>query len=76
MNELSITLGDIAALAALADGIIPADERDAGAGPGPCGAEHCHSAVRRSPSAHVYVDGLRGQHTSSRLSGSAEIFHQ
>ena len=58
MNEPSITLGDIGALAALADGIIPADERDAGAGlvhAGPSIAER----MRRSPSAHVYVEGLR-----------------
>jgi hypothetical protein len=58
MNEPSITLGDIGALAALADGIIPADERDAGAGSvhaGPSIAER----MRRSPSADVYVEGLR-----------------
>jgi Gluconate 2-dehydrogenase subunit 3 len=58
MNEPSITLGDIGALAALADGIIPADERDAGAAlvhAGPSIAER----MRRSPSAHVYVEGLR-----------------
>ena len=58
MNEPSITLGDIGALAALADGIIPADERDAGAGlvhAGPSIAER----MRRSPSAYVYVEGLR-----------------
>jgi hypothetical protein len=58
MNEPSITLGDIGTLAALADGIIPADERDAGAGlvhAGPSIAER----MRRSPSASVYVEGLR-----------------
>jgi Gluconate 2-dehydrogenase subunit 3 len=58
MSEPSITLGDIGALAALADGIIPADERDAGAGlvhAGPSIAER----MRRSPSAQVYVEGLR-----------------
>jgi hypothetical protein len=58
MNEPTITLGDIGALAALADGIIPADERDAGAGlvhAGPSIAER----MRRSPSASVYVEGLR-----------------
>ncbi len=58
MNEPSITLGDIGALAALADGIIPADERDAGAGlvhAGPSIAER----MRRSPSAYLYVEGLR-----------------
>jgi restriction endonuclease Mrr len=58
MNELSITLGDIGALAALANGIIPADERDAGASlvhAGPSIAER----MRQSRSAHVYIEGLR-----------------
>jgi Gluconate 2-dehydrogenase subunit 3 len=58
MNEPSITLEDIGALAALANGIIPADDRDAGAAlvhAGPSIAER----MRRSPSAHVYVEGLR-----------------
>jgi hypothetical protein len=58
MNEPSVTLGDIGALAALADGIIPADQRDAGAAlvhAGPSIAER----MRRSPSAHIYVEGLR-----------------
>jgi hypothetical protein len=58
MNEPSVTLGDIGALAALADGIMPADERDAGAGlvhAGPSIVER----MRRSPSAHIYVEGLR-----------------
>jgi Gluconate 2-dehydrogenase subunit 3 len=58
MNDLTITLSDIGALAALADGIIPADERDAGAGlvhAGPGIAER----MRRSPSAHIYIKGLR-----------------
>jgi hypothetical protein len=58
MNETSISLGDIAALAALASGIIPEDRRDAGASlvhAGPSIAER----MRRSPSALVYIDGLR-----------------
>ena len=58
MSEPSITLGDIGVLAALADGIIPPDERDAGAGlvhAGPSIAER----MRRSPSASVYLEGLR-----------------
>ena len=57
MSEPSITLDDIGTLAALADGIIPADDRDAGAAmvhAGPSIAER----MRRSPSAHVYVEGL------------------
>ncbi len=58
MNEPLITLDDIGVLAALADGIIPADERDAGAGlvhAGPSIAER----MRRSPLAHIYVEGLQ-----------------
>jgi Gluconate 2-dehydrogenase subunit 3 len=58
MNETSVTLGDIGALAAMADGIIPADERDVGASlvhAGPNIAER----MRRSPLACVYVEGLR-----------------
>jgi Gluconate 2-dehydrogenase subunit 3 len=58
MNEPSITLDDIGALAALANGIIPADDRDAGAAlvhAGPSIAER----MRRSPLACVYVEGLR-----------------
>jgi hypothetical protein len=65
MNEPSITLGDIGALAALADGIIPADERDAGAGlvhAGPSIAER----MRRSPSASVYVEGLQAARILAR----------
>jgi hypothetical protein len=58
MSEPLITLDDIGTLAALADGIIPADDRDSGAAmvhAGPSIAER----MRRSPSAHVYVEGLR-----------------
>jgi Gluconate 2-dehydrogenase subunit 3 len=65
MNEPSITLGDIGALAALADGIIPADARDAGASlvlAGPSIAER----MRRSPSAQVYVEGLRAARDFAR----------
>ena len=65
MNEPSITLGDIGALAALANGIIPADDRDAGAAlvhAGPSIAER----MRRSPSAHIYVEGLRAARVFAR----------
>jgi hypothetical protein len=56
--ETPITLADIATLAALANGIIPADARDAGAAAvhaGPGIAER----MRRSPYGLVYVDGLK-----------------
>jgi phenylacetaldehyde dehydrogenase len=65
MNEPSISLADIATLAALADGMIPADQRDAGAAgvhAGPAIAER----MRRSPSAQVYVDGLKAAHAIAR----------
>ena len=58
MTETPITLTDIATLAALANGIIPADARDAGAAAvhaGPGIAER----MRRSPYGPVYVAGLR-----------------
>ena len=57
MNETPISLQDIATLAALANGIIPADERDAGAASvhaGPGIAER----MRYSPYAQVYVEGI------------------
>src|SRR5262249_21117121 len=57
VNDSPVTLADIADLAALANGIIPADDRDAGAAvvhAGPSIAER----MRRSPLAHIYTDGL------------------
>jgi hypothetical protein len=65
MNEPSVNLDDALALAALADGIIPADERDAGAASvhaGPRIAER----IGRSPSAPMYVEGLRMARDSAR----------
>ncbi|MDB6036376.1 MAG: hypothetical protein JWM99_217 [Verrucomicrobiales bacterium] len=65
MIEPTISLGDIATLAALANGIIPADLRDAGAASvhsGPGIAER----MRRSPYAQVYVDGLKA---ADRIAG-------
>lgn len=58
MMEPIISLKDIASLAVLANGIIPRDDRDAGAAAvhaGPGIAER----MRRSPYAYIYVDGLR-----------------
>jgi hypothetical protein len=72
MNEPTVTLADIGALAALADGIIPADERDSGAGlvqAGPSIAER----MRRSPSGHVYVEGLRGARVFARERFGREV---
>ena len=58
MNETLVTLQDITMLSALANGIIPADGRDAGAaavhaGPG------IAARMRTSPYGDIYVDGLR-----------------
>jgi hypothetical protein len=61
MTETPVTPQDIAMLAALANGIIPADDRDAGAASvhaGPGIAER----MSRSPFAQVYVDGLKAAH--------------
>ena len=65
MNETNITLKDIATLAVLANGIIPADDRDAGAAAvhaGPGIAER----MRRSPYAYLYVDGLNAAYELAR----------
>jgi hypothetical protein len=62
VTESIISLGDIAALSVLANGIIPADSRDAGAASvhaGPGIAER----MRRSPYAPVYLDGLEAAQT-------------
>lgn len=58
MIEPKISLNDIAVLCVLANGIIPQDDRDAGAATvhaGPSIAER----MRRSPYSHVYVEGLK-----------------
>ncbi len=63
--EPIISLNDIATLAALANGIIPRDDRDAGAAAvhaGPGIAER----MRRSPYADVYVDGLQAANELAR----------
>jgi hypothetical protein len=56
-NETPVSLQDIAALAALANGIIPADERDEGAAVVHAGATIA-ARMRSSPYGHIYVDGL------------------
>jgi hypothetical protein len=72
MTETSITLRDIAALGALANGIIPADERDAGAATvhaGPGIAER----MRRSSMPHVYVEGLKAAREFAREAFGRDI---
>ena len=75
MNETYITLQDIAMLAVLANGIIPADDRDAGAAAQPAerrrqAAVHAGPGIaermRRSPYASLYVDGLNAAHELAR----------
>jgi len=58
MNEIKLTADEVAALAALANGIIPADERDAGAAAvhaGPSIADR----LRRGVNGPLYIDGLQ-----------------
>src|SRR5689334_1816982 len=58
MNEIKLSVDEIAALSALANGIVPADERDAGAAAvhaGPAIAER----VRRGVNGPLYAEGLR-----------------
>ena len=58
MNETRLSLDDIATLSALANGIIPADERDAGAAAvhaGPGIAERIHRGVNGP----LYAEGLQ-----------------
>lgn len=65
MSEPIVTLDDVGTLAALADGIIPPDHRDAGASAvhaGPGLAER----MRRGPAGAVYVDGLRAAREIAR----------
>ena len=72
MTEPLITLEDIATLAALANGILPADERDAGAASvhaGPGIAER----MRRSPYADVYVEGLKTAHELARATFHRDV---
>lgn len=61
MTEPRVTLTDIATFTALANGIIPADERDAGAALVHAGAGIAER-MRRSPYAEIYVDGLKAAH--------------
>jgi aldehyde dehydrogenase (NAD+)/phenylacetaldehyde dehydrogenase len=57
MTETHLTLDDIVALAALANGIIPADARDAGAAAVQAGAGIAERA-RHGASGALYVEGL------------------
>lgn len=57
MNEISVSISEIATLAALAKAVIPSDERDAGASSayvGPGLAEK----MRRGPFGELYAEGL------------------
>jgi len=65
MSETAITMQDIAALAALANGIIPADARDAGAASVHAGAGIAER-MRRSPFGQIYVEGLKAAQALAR----------
>lgn len=56
-NETPISLDDVTTLSALANGIVPADQRDAGAAAVHAGPSIA-SRMRFSPYADIYVDGL------------------
>ena len=57
IEETTLTLAQIAQLSVLADGIIPADHRDAGAASVHAGPTIA-SKIRMNPYAHIYLDGL------------------
>lgn len=72
MNSRILTPGDVAALTALANGILPADARDAGAAAvnaGPAIAER----VRQGAFANVYFDGLRTADELARVTFGAAV---
>lgn len=58
IDETPVTLQDITTLSALASGIIPADDRDAGAA-GVHAGSSIAARMRTSPYASVYVNGLK-----------------
>jgi hypothetical protein len=58
MHETPVTLQDITTLAALANGIVPADDHDAGAAAVHAGPSIA-ARMRTSPYADVYIDGLK-----------------
>src|SRR5579862_4382201 len=57
MSETPVSLADIAALSALANGIVPADARDAGAASIHAGASIAER-MRRGVNGPIYADGL------------------
>jgi hypothetical protein len=58
MNEVHLDVPDIAALTALADGIIPPDSRDAGAA-GVHAGQVIAERVRRGVNGALYAEGLK-----------------
>ncbi|MBI1840503.1 MAG: gluconate 2-dehydrogenase subunit 3 family protein [Verrucomicrobia bacterium] len=72
MRETSVTLTDIAALAALANGIIPADSRDAGAASVHAGVGIAER-MRRSPYGDVYADGLSAARRIARSAFGSSV---
>lgn len=72
MNSRILTPDDVAALTALASGILPADARDAGAASvnaGPAIAER----VRQGAFANIYFDGLRTADELARVTFGATV---
>jgi hypothetical protein len=80
MNEINLSSDDVAALTALANGIIPADERDAGAAAVNAGSGIAER-IRRGVNGPLYAEGLQTAKRSAQegfgravsVLGSSEI---
>ena len=72
IHETPVTLRDITILSALASGIIPADDRDAGATGVHAGASIA-ARMRTSPYADVYLDGLKAASEISKSNFGIDV---
>lgn len=72
MDETPISLSDIATLTRLANGIIPSDDRDAGAALVHAGPSIA-ARMRFSPFADIYVAGLKASDDLARTSFGKEV---
>jgi hypothetical protein len=72
IHETPVTLRDITTLSALASGIIPADDRDAGATGVHAGASIA-ARMRTSPYADVYLDGLKAASEISKSTFGIDV---
>lgn len=72
IHETPVTLQDITTLSALASGIIPSDDRDAGASGVHAGASIA-ARMRTSPYADVYLDGLKAASETSKSTFGIDV---